>query len=293
MTLLSTAGVFPATQNAPPLSEPLFRALRDFIYKKTGIYFQDKKQYLLEGRISKRLHLLGLTSYEEYLELLKYSPSREQELRFLYDVVTINETFFFRNGSQLEVIEQSLIPEMVAAKGAAGSTSLRIWSAACSTGEEPYSMALVYLEKLKPRFPHLRLEIVGTDISNSVLSRARRGIYSEYSVRNTPKEYLEKYFEKHEGHFQLREHVKELVSFQHLNLYDRGEVHTMKPFDIVLCCNVMIYFDTLSKVQVVADLHKNLRIGGYLFLGYSEVLHGISSAFRVINFPKTVGYKKE
>ena len=293
MTLLSTAGVFPPMQNAPPLSEPLFRALRDFIYEKTGIYFQDKKHYLLEGRVSKRLHLLGLKSYEEYLQLLKYSSSREQELQFLYDVVTINETFFFRNSSQLEVMEHSLIPEMVAAKGTAGFTSLRIWSAACSTGEEPYSLALVYLEKLKPRFPHLKLEIVGTDISSSVLSRARRGIYSEYSVRNTPKEYLEKYFEKHEGHFRIREDVKEQVSFQHLNLYDRGGMHAMKSFDIVLCCNVMIYFDTPSRIQVVADLHKNLRIGGVFFFGYSEGFLGILSGVRVFNFSQTVGYKKE
>jgi chemotaxis protein methyltransferase CheR len=154
-------------------------------------------------------------------------------------------------------------------------------------------MAMIFLEKLKPRFPDLNIEILATDISGSVLHTAIKGLYSDYSIRNLPPLYLGKYFQPLDGRYQIRDDLRQLVKFQIVNLYDRQQMRTLKNFDIVFCRNVLIYFDTKSKVQVVSDLYNSINHGGYLFIGYSELLHGISTAFKVVNFPKSVAYKKE
>ena len=279
--------------SVPALSDALFGDLRTFIYERTGIFFADKKKYLLEGRLGKRLQHLKIAEYEEYLQLLKYGRRKEEEFEFLCEAVTINETFFFRNEPQFEALEQVILPEVIAAKQKLGSPRLRLWSAACSTGEEPYTLAMIFLERFKPRYPDFSIEIVATDISGSVLQAASRAAYGEYSVRNLPPLYRDKYFTMENGRFQVCERVTQLVKLQHLNLYDRQEMKTLRNFDVILCRNVLIYFDTKSKVQVVADLYNSLNSGGYLFIGYSELLHGISTAFRVKSLPKTTAYRKE
>lgn len=152
---------------------------------------------------------------------------------------------------------------------------------------------MIFLEKIKPRFPQIELEVVGTDISPSVLDTAKKGVYREYSVRNMPKYYLEKYFTISDGRYTVVDAVRKLVRFEHLNLYDQTRMRGMASFDIIFCCNVLIYFDQKSKIQVVSNLYDALNRGGFLFIGYAESLHGISSAFKVINFPKAISYKKE
>jgi chemotaxis protein methyltransferase CheR len=285
--------------SAPILTKPqtmsdiTFRELREFIYQKTGIYFQDNKKYLLESRISKRLQLLRLDKFEEYLDFLKFGVGREEEKKYLYDAITINETYFFRNEPQFEILEKTLIPEILKLKQTAGKNKIRIWSSASSSGEEAHTIAMIFLERIKPKFPMMELEVVGTDISPSVLETARRGIYREYSVRNMPKYYLEKYFTNSEGRFTVLDSVRKMVRFDHMNLYDQSRMRMMTNFDVVFCCNVLIYFDAKSKIQVVSNLYDSLNRGGYLFIGYAESLHGISTAFKVINFPKAITYKKE
>lgn len=277
----------------PKLTEETFRQLRSFIYEQTGIYFQDNKKYLLEGRLGKRLQVLGVPTFEEYFQRVKYSQQRHDELYHLYEAVTINETFFFRNEPQFEALEHVLVPDLVARKRSHGSTKIRVWSAASSSGEEAYTVAMIYLERLKPKYPDLEIEIIGTDINNAVIETARRGVYRDYSVRNIPKHYLEKYF-CHEGQrYVLHEEVRRSVRFDHLNLMDRLKIRQMQQFDIIFCCNVLIYFDQKSKTQVIASLYDSMMRGGYLFIGYAETLHGVTSAFKLINFPKTVAYKKE
>lgn len=271
------------------LSDETFRQLRDYIYSLSGIYFQDNKKYLLEGRLGKRLQIIGMDSFENYFQYVRSDKAGKQELTFLFDAITINETFFFRNQAQFDAFERSIVPELISQ----GKSKLRIWSAASSSGEEAYTLAMIYLEKLKPRYPQLTLEIVGTDISPSVIEIARRGIYREYSVRNTPRQYLDKYFAFKEGRFQIDEQVKRLVRFDVQNLYDSAQMRLMRNFDVIFCCNVLIYFDVRSKIQVVAHLYNSLNKNGYLFIGYAESLHGISTAFTLVNFPKTVAYKKE
>jgi chemotaxis protein methyltransferase CheR len=282
----------PALPKVQTMSEPTFKALREHIYTVTGIYFQDNKKYLLESRINKRLQMLKLNEYEDYLQLLKFGTRREDEKKFLYDAITINETYFFRNEPQFEVLEKTLIPEVAKYKGA-GRSKLRVWSAASSSGEEAHTIAMLFLEKIKPKYPMLDLEVVGTDISPTVLETARKGVYREYSVRNMPKMYLDKYFRKEDGKFFVADNVRSLVRFDHMNLYDQQKMKTMSSFDIIFCCNVLIYFDSKSKIQVVSNLYNGLNRGGFLFIGYAESLHGISSAFKIINFPKAIAYKKE
>ena len=275
------------------MSDDAFRQAREFIYQQTGIYFQDNKKYLLEGRLGKRLQVLGLGSYEEYLQLIKYGIRRNEELKFFYDAITINETFFFRNEPQFEAFERTLVPAIMSGKNGGGRHKLRVWSAASSSGEEAHTIAMIYLERLRPKYPLLELEVIGTDINTSVLDTARKGVYRDYSIRNMPKYYLEKYFTAEDGRYAVRDDVRRFVRFDHLNLYDQARMRQMGSFDIIFCCNVLIYFDTPSKVQVVSNLYDALNRGGYLFIGYAESLHGISTAFKLENFPKTVAYKKE
>lgn len=270
----------------------MFHEIREYIYQQCGIFFPDNKKYLLEGRLGKRLQVLGLPDFESYLQLLRHGSKRQEEMRFFYEAITINETYFFRNEPQFEAFEHTLVPSVLQAKGST-SGKLRVWSAASSSGEEAYTLAMIFLERIKPKYPMLDIEIVGTDINQAVLETARKGLYRDYSIRNMQKYYLEKYFISGDSRYQVREELKKFVRFDAMNLYDKPRMRMMTNVDIIFCCNVLIYFDTLSKVQVVSNLYDSLRRGGFLFIGYAESLHGISTAFKLVNFPKTVAYKKE
>jgi len=270
-----------------------FEQWRKFIYDKTGIYFQDNKKYLLESRLLKRIVHLKISSYDEYLKLLSNSLSNKSEMRYFYDTITINETFFFRNTGQLDAMVQKIIPEILQNREKTGKQKIRIWSAACSSGEEAYSVAIMLNEFIKPKFPEITFEIVGTDINQTVLDTAVRGIYGDYAIRNMPIQYLKKYFKQIDGMYELNLDIKTMATFKNANLFDNNDMLYMNNFDIIFCANVLIYFDTNSKIKVVNQLYKSLNKGGYLFIGFSETLHGISKAFSVVSFPKTVGYKKE
>jgi len=283
----------PILSKPQTMSDSTFKELRNFIYSSTGIYFQDNKKYLLESRLSKRLHALRLEHFEDYLSFVRFGLRRDEEKKFLHEAITINETYFFRNEPQFEILENTLIPNILSKKTTNGKSKLKVWSAASSSGEEAYTIAMIFLEKIKPKYPFVELEVVGTDLNQSVLETARKGIYREYSVRNMPKYYLEKYFTLSNGKFTIDERVQRLVCFEHLNLYDKQRMKTMTSFDVVFCCNVLIYFDANSKIQVVSQIYDSLNRGGYLFIGYAESLHGISSAFKIVNFPKTIAYQKE
>ncbi|MBN1396989.1 MAG: protein-glutamate O-methyltransferase CheR [Bacteroidetes bacterium] len=280
-------------ESAPKLSDETFIVLRDFIYSKTGIYFPVKKKYLLEGRLLKRLQVLKIGHFEDYVHLLKYSQQKENEFEYLCNMITINETFFFRNEAQIEAFQQKFADEVIKAKKAFNNRTLRIWSAACSSGEEPYTIAILYLEFLKPKYPDLNIEIIGTDINTAVLDMACKAEYNQYSIRSTPKLFLEKYFEQSGGVYKLKQEVKDLVRFEQVNLMDREKMRHMIHFDFIFCANVLIYFDEKAKIQVVGDLFNSLNRGGYLFIGFSEMLHRISTAFKLVSIPKTTAYKKE
>ena len=275
------------------LTPDTFEEWRNFIYEQTGIYYQDNKKYLLESRLQKRMSFLGINSYHEYLDYLKFNPSGTNELRYLFDAITINETFFFRNQAQLDALVTKVFPEIIQSKEKTGSNSLKIWSAGCSSGEEAYSIAIMLNELIRPRYPQITFEIVGTDLSNAMIDAARRAVYREYSIRNAPVYYLKKYFVTEHDVHKLNTDIKNMASFKLLNLYDDVIMKTMIQFDLIFCANVLIYFDQKSKIKVINHLYNSLNKGGYLFIGYSESLHSISKAFKLISFPKTIGYKKE
>ncbi len=266
---------------------------RKFIYEVSGIYFQDGKKYLLESRLQRRVKFLKFDSFEKYYNFIKFNPRGRSELKYLLDAITINETFFFRNQPQLDALASKILPEMIKEKRKSGQRRIKIWSAASSSGEEAYSVAMMIHELIKPSNRDFTFEIVGTDINSQVIETARRGIYRDYAVRNTPKYFLKKYFKQTPAGYELDPVIKQYATFKLLNLYDNAAMRMMRGFDVIFCANVLIYFDTQSKMRVVNHLYNALNRGGYLFVGYSETLHGISKAFKIVSFSKTVGYKKE
>jgi chemotaxis protein methyltransferase CheR len=284
--------IFPAKTQIK-FSDSLFIEFRNYIYSLCGIYFQDNKKYLLESRLSKRVNHLGLNSFEEYFDYIRFKSLRSDELKYLYEVITINETFFFRNQPQLDALVSSVIPDVLSTKNKISPIKFRIWSAASSSGEEAYSIAIVISELVKPKYPNVEFEIVGTDISQNVIQIATSGIYKDYSIRNAPAYYLKKYFKVKGSTYEVESSIKNMVSFKLLNLYDEQGMKAMFNFDVIYCANVLIYFDTASKVKVVSNLYNSLNKNGYLFIGYAETLQGISKAFKLISYPKTIGYKKE
>lgn len=282
-----------STLNNQKLTSKEFQEWRSYIYDLCGIYFQDNKQYLLESRLQKRMNFLGVETYAKYMEYLKFGSNREKEKQYLFEVITINETFFFRNQPQLDVLVSSVVPEIMNNPMKFNKNKLRIWSAASSSGEEAYSVSMTLHELVKPKYPNLQFEIVGTDINFAVVDTAKKGIYRDYSIRNTPPYYLKKYFKTVNGEYHLDPKVKQNVTFKILNLYDDMAMRAMTNFDIIYCANVLIYFDMKSKIKVVSHLYNSLNKGGYLFIGYSETLQSISKAFKLVSFPKTIGYKKD
>ena len=279
--------------NTAAMPAKTFELLRKYIYENCGIYFQDNKKYLLESRLQKRINYLGLGSFDEYYSFINDAVKGFLEKKYLYEAITINETFFFRNQPQFDALINTIFPDIIQRKKANNQKKIKIWSAASSTGEEGYTIAMLIKDIVKPKNPDFEFEIVGTDINNAVVDTAKRGVYKEYSIRQTPPYYLKKYFKRVDNTFELSPDIVNMVNFKVMNLYDDFAMKTMFNFDVIMCANVLIYFDTESKIKVVSQLYDALNTGGYLFIGYSETLHGISKAFKLISFPKTIGYKKE
>ena len=274
------------------LSDETFQLLRKYIYERTGIFFADNKKYLLESRVGRRLSALRLESFPEYYSAL-LNGIGAGELPHLINSVTINETFFFRNDPQFIALETLILPELIKKRIEQGNYNIKIWGAASSTGEEPYTIALLIREKFQARYPAVKFEIVGTDINTQVLETARRGAYKEYSTRNIPGFYKDKYFEPHGDQFILRDEIKKMVRFNQMNLFDRGMMKTMQNFDVVFAANVLIYFDFNSKQVVVSSIYDSLNKGGYFFVGYSETLYGLTQAFKPVHYDKAIAYRKE
>lgn len=275
------------------ISDDEFRQLRDFIYDQSGIYIGDNRKYLLENRLRNRLTELNLKSFGEYYYFLQYDRSKREELNKLFEVVTTNETSFFRNPPQLKVFQEKVLAEILKSQAAAGKKRLRIWSAGCSTGEEPYTLAIQIHEALRGDLASWDVKITANDLSESVLVSARRGVYNEYALRTTPKEIVSRYFTNEEAGFKIKPEVKKLVSFGQINLNDRTQIKRIERSNVVFCRNVIIYFDDDMKKRVIGAFYDNLLPGGYLIIGHSESLHNISRAFKPMHHPGAIVYRKE
>lgn len=269
-----------------------FSQLRDFIYDKSGIYIADNRKYLLENRLANRLKELNLKDFSEYYYFLRYDPSRNKEMTKLFEVITTNETSFFRNPPQLKVFQESILPDVLENQRKKGQKKLHIWSAGCSTGEEPYTLAIILKEVLKSEINQWNIKITGNDLSEAVLESARRGVYTEYTLRTTPKEIVTRYFDPEDGRYVVKPEVKKLVSYSALNLSDRAAVKRIERSQIVFCRNVIIYFDEEMKKKVISLFYDNLQDDGYLLIGHSESLHNISRAFKPVHYPGAIIYKK-
>lgn len=269
-----------------PLLDTTFQKLRDYIYEHSGIYIADTKKYLIENRLARILHDKNLSSFEEYLKVIKFCKNGN-ELAKLFNAVTTNETYFFREIEQLNVFNEDLLPNILKQKK--GMESVKIWSAACSSGEEPYSIAMMLLDR---NLSKMQYEIYASDICESVLASAKTGVYSSYSVRNIPQPYLHKYFNMNDQLFNLNPNVKKSVKFKKLNLIDEKNVKLIRGMDIIFCRNVLIYFDAKAKQKVVSHLYNALNPGGYLLIGSSESLHSVTRAFRPSVIKKVIIYQK-
>ena len=275
------------------ITDEEFLLLRDFIYQQCGIFIAENRKYLVENRLSNRIKDLNLKSYSEYYNFLRFDNSRRQELTKLFEVVTTNETSFFRNPPQLEVFQRIVLAQAIEQARASGQKKLRIWSAGCSTGEEPYTLAIILHETLKSDIGSWDIKITANDLSEAVLTAARRGIYNEYALRTTPKEMVDKYFHKDGNVYKLDTALKRLVSFGQINLSDREQLKRVEKSQIVFCRNVIIYFDDEMKRKVINAFYDNLLPKGVLIIGHSESLHNISRAFTLEHHKGTILYRKE
>jgi chemotaxis protein methyltransferase CheR len=272
------------------MTEEEFRLVRDLIHSHCGIFFDSDAKFLLEKRLARRLDLHQLPGFKEYYHFLKYSRGREQELSDIMDVLTTNETYFFREEFQLKAFVGELLPELKAVKEKRGDRTIRIWSAGCSTGEEPYTIAMLIMET--GAFKDWKVEIVGTDISHRVLQHARKGVYGKSSFRTTSPERIQRFFHQQDGLYRIKDEVRGLVTISHLNLLDENRMILLGKMDVIFCRNVIIYFDQVAKRMVVESFYRTLREGGYLLLGHAESLLNTTTAFALKHLKSDMVYQK-
>jgi len=280
---------------APPFAiagppDPELVRIRDLIYRSAGIFHPDNKLRLLLDRCGRRMKELKTQTLHEYCDCLTIKPTRQTELIALLNEITIGETCFFRSPSQLDALRQIVIPKVLEAKSKAPLRRLRIWSAGCSTGEEPYTLSMLMLEEAQGRLKDWTVEILATDLNERSLAHATNGIYGSYSTRNLTPLYRQKYFIPAGEQLQIQPAVRSSITFSRLNLSDDGRMALMKGIDIIFCCNVLIYFDLVSKRRVIQHFYNSLLPHGYLFLGHSESLYGVSEDFQLLHLPGATAY---
>ncbi len=273
-----------------PLEEDVFRLLRDLIRDYCGIYFDDDTRYLLEKRLSRRAKNHHFSNFRDYFRYLLYDKNRDEELTAIIDILTVNETYFFREMPQLKAFSEEILPEIIDIKKKEGSKDIKIWSAGCSTGEEAYTIAMLFLES--KMFNNVNIEVFATDISHRVLHSARRGFYQKHSFRTTDSEMIAKYFIQEENGYKISDKVKEKVNFGYFNLLDSDKSAFINRMDLIFCRNVIIYFDMPAKRKVIEMFYEKLSNLGFLLLGHSESLINISTAFTLRHFKNDMVYQK-
>jgi len=275
--------------NLIPLSTEEFRLIRDLIADYCGIFFDDRLRFIVQLRLNNRLNIHRMKDFREYYRLLKYDKDRDVELQTIIDILTVNETYFFRGGTQIEAFRNEVLPELK--ENRRNERRINIWSAGCSTGEEPYTIAMCILED--EDLVSWDINIIGSDISQRVLSAARRGIYRDNSFRCTDDYFKKTYFDKVDGgEYQIKDKVRQLVNFSFLNLLDSHKVRLIGTMDVILCRNVLMYFKADARKVVAENLFDVLREGGYLFLGHSESLMNITTKFSLRHLKFDLVYQK-
>ncbi|MEM6459313.1 MAG: protein-glutamate O-methyltransferase CheR [Planctomycetota bacterium] len=272
------------------MTQTQFETLRKIVYDRAGIHFQDTKKYVLESRLARRLEELEFDNFDQYLVFLTTGPYQLDEFQEMFNRITINETSFFRNEPQLTQFENKFLPELLEKRRA--TKTLRVWSAACSSGEEPYTLAMILHRSLGIRLSDWKIEILGTDISEKVLNTAQAGRYPHYAIKSTNPMVLSRYFKQEGREYQLDPEIMSMVHFEKLNLKDTYAARRFGTFDVIFCRNVMIYFDEPMKKSCVQMFHKQLADDGTLMIGHSESLRNLGVAFTQLNVPQAFAYEK-
>lgn len=275
----------------PMMTPKEFADLRALIHQRSGINFQDSKKYVLESRLARRLGELGMDSFSQYIQLLSIGPFQSDEFQELCSLITVNETSFFRNEAQLDVFANVALARLLESR--AETRRLRIWSAACSTGEEPYSIAMQIHGVLGPRMTDWNIEILATDISERCLHAARRARYAPSSFRSVNPQIQKRYFTEEDGEFILDPGVQAMVNFELHNLKDTLAARRYGLWDVIFCRNVMVYFDEAAKQRIAESFHENLASDGYLFIGHSETLRTLDVPFAPLPIPQAFAYTKQ
>jgi len=261
-----------------------YALLRRLLYEKSGLWLADDRQSFLRVRLDDRLRARGIVSPRDYYYHLKFHPDGAEELQHLIDAVTTQETWFFREIEPLEAVFATVEREVRRRGG-----RLRIWSAACSTGEEAYTLAML----LADRFPTLTVEIVATDISRRAIAVACEGVYDKHSLRRTAPNWIARYFTPTaDGRWRVADSIRGLVRFDVANLLDAQFAQRLAPMDLVVCRNVLIYFDERSRNGAFDAVRAALRTGGYLVLGLSETPSVPDTFFEIVRIEGSVFYRK-
>lgn len=271
---------------APGLTDEEFRIIRDYIYRRCGMYFEDSRKFYLEHKLGKRLKALGSRSFSQYFMEIQQSGGDETEVQEIFNTVTTTETCFYRNTPQMLAFQNLVLPEVVAEKFSSGSRILKIWSAGCASGEEPYTLAMLALEGVQSFPADLRVEIMASDINRSAISAAERGIYTARAAQRLPVELRERYMTPHGDGFRVNRDVRDMVTFRFFNLANGTKYLSFGKMDIVFCRNVLIYFAEASRRKALEDLSRVLNPNGFLFVGYSENAMMMSSRFSLVHYNK-------
>jgi chemotaxis protein methyltransferase CheR len=272
----------------PALTEEEFRRLCEFIYRRTGMVFTETKRYYVERRVVERMMETGSGSFSRYFSHLR--ADTRGEIEQIINAFTVNETYFYREDHQLQCLTADLLPKRVCNRRK--GDPIRIWSAPCSTGEEPYSVAMWLLENWS-LVDDYEIEIIGSDIDTAVLEAARQGVFGKRALMRLSPYLVAKYFSQvAEDQWQILGDLRESVRFGEVNIVEAGETRPYGQFDVIFCRNVLIYFDDTSRRIAAENLFENLLPGGFICLGHTESMSRISSLFEVNRFTDAIVYQR-
>jgi chemotaxis protein methyltransferase CheR len=273
---------------AADLTQEDVRRVSEFLYRRTGMVFADNRRYYIDRRVAERIAVTQSESFRSYFAILRSDANREIE--HLVNAFTVNETYFNREEHQLRCMTSDLLGNIARVRGR--TEAIRIWSIPCSTGEEPYSIAMWLMEHWS-EVDNYNIEIVGSDIDTCALKVGTEGIYSERALMRLSKDVVSRYFELLPGsRYQIHPGLVDSVQFTQANLIDSRDMARYRGFDIIFCRNVLIYFDDSSRRIAAENLYDCLRPGGYICLGHSETMSRISSLFRVCSFSEAIIYQR-
>lgn len=270
------------------MSHEEFRLIRDLVYAHCGILVRDDMKFVMERRLAPRLEALGVADFGGYHRYLVHDVARRAELDNAIELLTTNETYFFREPMQLRAFSEELLPMLHAHN--ASTRKLRVWSAGCSTGEEVYTLAM--LVNASGLFTGWDVQVHGTDIARRVLTVARKAEYGPSSLRVAPPSMVTRFFEPAGARMRVREEIRAMTSFGQLNLLDPAAGHLVPRCDVVFCRNVMIYFDLSARKRVLQLFYDRLMDGGFLLLGHSESLINVTADFELVHLKDDLVYRR-